>query len=98
AMDASPSLAMTVLRPGLPLRLLRRLLLQSLPFLRRLLRHLLAFGPRVRQSDRNRLFAAFDLPARAAALQRASLALLHRAFDIGRCLLRIFACHYLSPA
>ena len=63
-----------------------------------LLRHLLALGPRLRQSDRDRLLAARDLPARTAAPQRAGLALLHHAFDIAGGLLRIFACHCLSPA
>ena len=49
------------------------------------LRHFLALGPRFRQPDRDRLFAAPDLAAAAAALECAALALFHRAFDILGC-------------
>jgi len=65
--------------------------------LRRLLRHLGAFTPRLGQPDRDRLLAACDLAAGAAALQRAGVALFHRALDLGRCLLGIFSCHDTSP-
>src|SRR5450759_4776071 len=84
----------------LPLRLplFRRLpLLRRLLFLRGLLRHLLAFRPRLGKADRDRLLAALDLAAGAAALQRTGLALLHRAPDLGGCLFRIFSCHDISP-
>src|SRR5437879_9583055 len=46
-----------------------------------LLRHPGAALARLGQADRNRLLAALDLPAGAAALQRAGLALLHGAAD-----------------
>src|SRR5437016_4152180 len=64
---------------------------ESLPFLRRfaaalarplLLRHLCAGLPRFGEADRDRLLAALDASARPAALQRAALALVHRALDL----------------
>src|SRR6185312_2574439 len=56
------------------------------------LRHLGAFLARFRQADGDRLLLAPDLAA-AAALERAFLALPHRALDVLRRLLRIFASH-----
>src|SRR5882724_4845524 len=70
----------------------------SLPFLRTLLRDLHAFRPRFGKTDRDRLLAALDLATRSTALQSPGLALLHRAPDLGRCLLRIFPCHDYSPS
>src|SRR5712671_5149695 len=72
---------------------LRLPFLRALPLLGCLLRHLLAFGPRLGKSDRDRLLAALDRPAGAAALQGACLALLHRAFDVGGSLFGIFTRH-----
>src|ERR1700752_2789393 len=67
--------------------LLRFPLLRRLPFLRGLLRHLLAFRSRLGKADGDRLLAALDLLAGPAALQSSGLALLHRASDLGRCFL-----------
>src|SRR3954451_19044545 len=53
--------------------------------------------PLLGQPDCDRLLAALDLATGPAALQSTCLALLHRALDVGRCLFRIFACHYTSP-
>src|SRR4051812_41263033 len=75
---------------GLLARRLRRLLRGCSRALLR--RHLLAFAARLGQADGDRLFAALDLAARAAALQRPGLALLHRAPDFGRRALGVFAC------
>src|SRR5882757_7084372 len=72
--------------------------LPRLSCLRRLLRDLLAFRSRLGKSDRDCLLAARDLLAGLAALQRAGLALLHRAPDLGGRLLRIFSCHDFSPS
>src|SRR6266852_8925799 len=74
------------------------MLLGALPFLRGLLRDLLAFRPRLGKTDRDRLLAALDLATGSTALQSPGLALLHRAPDLGRCLLRIFPCHDYSPS
>jgi len=63
--------------------LLRLALLGRFAFLR----DLLAFRPRLGQPNRDRLLAALDLAAGATAFQRAGLALLHRAPDLGGSLL-----------
>lgn len=76
-------------RRGLPAggRFLRR------GFFRR--RHLAARASRFGQSDRDRLFAAGNLLAGTAALQRARLELLHYLLDFLRRLLAVFArCFY----
>jgi Ku protein len=73
------------------LLLLRRFALRF--FARLLLRHLLSRFSCLRKTDRDRLLAALDLLARAAALQRAGLALLHRALDLGGRAFGIFSCH-----
>src|ERR1700728_4006661 len=93
-MDSGPTRRRVSRNDGLLLclALLRGLLFRRF-FLRRLLRHFLAFGPCLGQADRDRLFAALYLPARTAALQRPRLALLHHAFDVGGGLLGIFSCH-----
>ena len=74
----------------LPLGFLHRLLgsfLRRLALLRRLLRHLLALGPRLGQADRDRLLAARDLLARTSAPQCAGLALFHCALNVIGCFL-----------
>src|ERR1700743_1082697 len=79
-------------------------LLRRLLFLRRfallrgfLLRDFRAGCTRFGKTDRDRLLAALDLPARATSFQRARLSLLHRAPDFGGRLLRIFSRHDVSP-
>src|ERR1700731_654624 len=83
-------LAMTILNNACPLPF-------GFTLLRRLLRYLRSHGPRLGQADSNGLLAALDLAAGAAALQRAGLALLHRAADLGGGLLGILSCHDISP-
>src|SRR6185295_11755914 len=61
-----------------------------------LLRHPRAALARLGQADRDRLLAAPDLPAGAAAAQRAGLALLHRAADLLGRTLRVFSLRRLS--
>src|SRR5436190_23213440 len=84
-------------RPAERALLLRLPLLGSFPFLADLLRRLHSGGPRLGKPDRDRLLAALDLAAGPAALQRAGLALLHRASDLGGCFSRIFPRHDTSP-
>src|SRR5258708_4637071 len=85
-------LAMTI--SSLPLRFP---LLRRLPLLRSPLQDFLSLRPRPGKGDRDRLLAARDGPAGPAALQRARLALLHRASDLGRGFPRVFSCHDYSP-
>ncbi len=62
-----------------------------------LLRDFLSLFSRFGKPDRDRLLAALDLLAGAAALQGARLALLHRALDLGGRAFGIFSCHEVSP-
>src|ERR1041384_2309223 len=84
--------------PRCSLLLRRRFLARGLlrrRFLRRrlLARHLAAFAPRLGQSDRDRLFLARHLLARAAALQRSLLPLVHRLLDFLASFLTVLRCH-----
>src|SRR6266540_2363597 len=73
----------------------RELFLLPTRFARDLLSLLARFG----EPDGNRLLAALDLSATAAfaALERATLAAPHGAFDVARRGARIFSCHEISP-
>jgi len=55
----------------------------GLSFTRALFRNFRARGPCLRQSNRDRLFAAFDLSPRSSTSQRPRFTLPHRAFDLG---------------
>src|ERR687895_494395 len=79
AAAATASATRTIRTRMLPL--LRRRLPLPRPALP-LARHLGARFPRLGQPDGDGLLATRDLPARPSALQRAALALAHRAFDL----------------
>src|SRR5258706_15476460 len=58
-----------------------------------LLRHLRAGLPRLGEADGDGLLAALHLLARASALERAALPLVHRPFDLLRGFLAVLARH-----